>query len=77
MAILTFSLLSACTLSGFKPPTETTRWTIPDNNLELKDFIKERNKAMRECGVDPYVGNTNVPEKRACLESKGWRNVKS
>ena len=35
------------------------------------EYIEE----MRECGIDPFVGDTNNVKKTLRMEDKGWRNT--
>ncbi len=74
--ILTALTLTACSMSGFKPPNNSkSYWTLPGNNLELMEYTKKRSKEMRECGIDPFVGSTTSIKESLCMEEKGWRDT--
>lgn len=73
--LISLSLLTACSFSGFKPVTSPYYWNLPGNDLTLDEYIDKKHKEMRECGIDPFVGDTNNVKKRLCMEEKGWRNT--
>ena len=67
--------LVACTnfMGGFKPPVSRNFWTLPDfksKNLQLNDYIDLKEKDMRACGIDPFVGDTDNTAKALCMEKK-------
>ncbi len=77
------TLLTACSMSGFKPPVNQWHWEYPslgDKTYATKEELKEAtkkyiefaHKAMRECGIDPNVGDSTVTSKRICMQEKGW-----
>ncbi len=72
---LTLILLTACSMSGFKPPTSNYYWTLPglkDMNFKGLEAHYKRKKDMTECGIDPFVGDSTVTSKRICMQEKGW-----
>ncbi|WP_296205325.1 hypothetical protein [Psychrobacter sp. UBA3962] len=76
--LISISVLTACSFSGFQPPRNTSYWTLPgleNMGFEGTEYIDKKFKEMRECGIDPFVGDTNNVKKRLCMEEKGWRNT--
>ncbi|MGY6771811.1 hypothetical protein [Gallibacterium sp. ZY190522] len=75
--ILTSSVLLSCEMGGFKPPKQHHSWApgkqfySPDRK-EKFDFISQREKDMRACGMDPVLGESMKTKVNLCMEQKGW-----
>ena len=74
--LISLSVLTACSMRGFEPPRSTNYWRLPGNDLTLDEYIDKKNKEMRECGIDPFMGDTGGSTVKAlCMEKKGWVNT--
>ena len=77
--LISLSLLTACSMRGFEPPRNTSYWTLPgleNMGFEGTEYIDKKFKEMRECGIDPFMGDTGGSTVKAlCMEKKGWVNT--
>ena len=74
--LISLSVLTACSMRGFEPPRSTNYWRLPGNDLTLDEYIDKKNKELRECGIDPFMGDTGGSTVKAlCMEKKGWVNT--
>ena len=77
--MISLSLLTACSFSGFKPSSSTNYWTSDKyyKSTEFVDYIKFKDKALEECGIDAFAnqdtGGSTVYA--LCMEKKGWVNT--
>ena len=44
-------------------------------NFKGTEYLDREEHDMRECGIDPYVGDTGSASKALCMEKKGWVNT--
>ena len=58
--LISISVLTACSMRGFEPPRNTSYWTLDKyyKSMDFVDYINFQNKEMRECGIDPFMGDT-------------------
>ena len=73
--MISLSLLTACSFSGFQPPRNTSYWTLPgleNMGFEGTEYIDKKFKEMRECGIDPFMGYHKNLKEGLCMEKKGW-----
>ncbi len=70
--------LLACSFGGFKPPRETEHWDIKvwPKGYTLEEYIEQKNKDMRACGIDPVAGYHTSVEQGLCMENRGWYYTK-
>ena len=81
LVIVLIGTLTACANfgAGFKPPTSPYYWTLPgleNMNFKGNEYLDLKEHDMRECGIDPFVGDTGGSTVKAlCMEKKGWVNT--
>ncbi|XWY19949.1 hypothetical protein ACNGTO_02505 [Bisgaard Taxon 45] len=74
------SLTQCIDVASFQPPARYFKWRAPDyphlnkypEEEQFYRWVEQRDKDMRACGMDPFVGESNYPEVNLCLERKGW-----
>lgn len=71
--------LTACSFGGFKPPVEKYGWRFdgaigvrPSHPEYFNRYLDKREKDMRACGLDPFVGYHISTKQGLCMEAKGW-----
>lgn len=76
LALTLLLCLMGCSISNMgQPPRETSYWRLSKNvhpNRTFEEYVEIREKDMRACGIDPFVGYALSAKAGLCMEAKGW-----